>query len=186
MCVCVCVCCSSPVSLLSSNSSAGHPHVDHSIHRLAKGDCRGWEGESHSKNWQLGFCFGSNSFCLWDQTVLFHSVKQQNRTNSTVVYSSLRVQPPLRSSTPETHAGLRDSSLLPRPWDGEPQRWCKSYRTISLCHDRHFIYTLLANWLWFLLETAGIAGTNTSVATTKSTQGGKSSRTWIIKQDESF
>lgn len=26
---------------------------------------------------------------------------------------------------PETLAGLRDSSLLPRLWDGEPQRWCK-------------------------------------------------------------
>lgn len=53
--------------------------------------------------------------------------KTANRTT----FCLLRVQLPLRSSMLETLAGLRDSFLLPRLWDGEPQRWCKL--NISVC-----------------------------------------------------
>lgn len=57
------------------------------------------------------------------------------------VFCLLRVELPLKSSMPETLAGPRDSSLLPRLWGGEPQRWCKlSLLDISVYIFMHSIF----------------------------------------------
>lgn len=68
--------------------------------------------------------------------------KQLSATDIIVLFCWWRAEPPSRSSTPETPAGPRDSSLLPRLWDGEPQRWCKSAKARF-----HFSTDSILGWL---------------------------------------
>lgn len=97
---------------------------------------------SKTGSWVFYFQRSGFRFPFLSSRVRWERKSRSVRLTLLFCFAGWRAEPPSRSSTPETPAGPRDSSLLPRLWDGEPQRWCKSVEA-----QFHFSTDSILGWL---------------------------------------